>query len=536
MAEKEYIVILNPDVDFAQFNQEMIDTTGAGVIPSRRVDVANPRPGSQRSTHYSLTDEEAEELKNDSRVTDVELRPQDRDDIEKVFFASQSGNFEKTTSDSGNAINWGIRRCMENTNPYGTSNINPGGDFTYNLDGTGVDVVIQDSGIQPDHPEFEDENGVSRVQEIDWYAESGLPGTQHELHYRDFEGHGTHCAGIAASKTYGWAKNARIYSVKARGLEGPGDFGESYTYTSIDDADIFDVIKLWHRNKPIDPETGYKRPTIVNMSWGYNRAMGSYAEVERIRYRDVEYNDDGHLGATIDPLWQSSIEHMAETYGLILYGQPNYAYHPTRIASVDADLEELIAEGVHVCVAAGNSGFKSDVESGIDYDNAITGWGGFWPLTFEYHQGSSPYSDNAFMVGSIDSDTHSGGLEQKSDFSNCGPSITLWAPGSNIMSCTSTINTHDGGDYPGDPNYKICNISGTSMAAPQVCGLGATILELNPHLTPTQLKQKMVNLATNNALYSTGNDDDYTNDRTLNDAPNKILYTPFNSSTSLSIG
>ena len=34
----------------------------------------------------------------------------------------------------------------------------------------------------------------------------------------------------------------------------------------------FDAIKLWHRNKPIT-STGYKRPTIVNMSWGYGRTF-----------------------------------------------------------------------------------------------------------------------------------------------------------------------------------------------------------------------------------------------------------------------
>ena len=37
----------------------MIASTGAGDIPSRTVDVANARPGSQRNTHYALTDEEA---------------------------------------------------------------------------------------------------------------------------------------------------------------------------------------------------------------------------------------------------------------------------------------------------------------------------------------------------------------------------------------------------------------------------------------------------------------------------------------------
>ena len=73
MSEKEYIVTLNKGVDYAQFNQDMIASTGAGDIPNRTVDVANARPGSQRNTHYALTDEEALALKNDSRVLDVAI-------------------------------------------------------------------------------------------------------------------------------------------------------------------------------------------------------------------------------------------------------------------------------------------------------------------------------------------------------------------------------------------------------------------------------------------------------------------------------
>ena len=41
-------------------------------------------------------------------------------------------------------------------------------------DGTGVDVVSQDSGLQIDVREFNDANGVSRVVLLDWYAASGL--------------------------------------------------------------------------------------------------------------------------------------------------------------------------------------------------------------------------------------------------------------------------------------------------------------------------------------------------------------------------
>ena len=73
MAEKEYIVSLNRGVDYDAFNSEMVASTGAGDIPNRTVVVENARPLSQRNTHYMLTDEEAEALKNDSRVYGINL-------------------------------------------------------------------------------------------------------------------------------------------------------------------------------------------------------------------------------------------------------------------------------------------------------------------------------------------------------------------------------------------------------------------------------------------------------------------------------
>ena len=82
MSEREYIVSLKRGVDADAFNQEMIASSGADAIPNRTVDIADARELSVRLTHYSLTAAEAESLKADSRVVDVEIPPQDRDDVE----------------------------------------------------------------------------------------------------------------------------------------------------------------------------------------------------------------------------------------------------------------------------------------------------------------------------------------------------------------------------------------------------------------------------------------------------------------------
>ena len=108
--------------------------------------------------------------------------------------------------------------------------------------------------------------------------------------------------------------------------------------------------------------------------------------------------------------------------------------------------------------------------------------------------------------------------------------VNIYAPGSNIRSAFSTINAYGvNTDYYLNSSYKQATFNGTSMASPQVCGLGATILELNPHLTPAQLLQKMTNLATDDMLHSTSLNNDYNDTRSLLDSSNKFLNTPFNS-------
>ena len=530
MSEKEYIVTLNKNVDYAVFDAEMIATTGSGAIPQRSAPISNPRPGSKRNTHYLLTDDEANTLRLDPRVLSVEIPPEQRDDIKIGIRATQPGNFNKSTSDSGDLVNWGLIRCNESTNVYGTGT-NTSQDYNYTLDGTGVDIVIQDSGIQADHPDFNDANGVSRVQQIDWYQESGISGTQSANHYRDYDGHGTHCAGIAAGKTYGWGKNARIYAVKVAGLEGQDDSG-----TGISVSDCFDVIKLWHRNKPVDPATGVKRPTIVNMSWGY----GGYYQFDQSQGHSINYRGDTYSGLQVD----TANDRL--NYGLpirvrgTIGGEPYYDYN-SRIASVDADIEELLEEGVHVCIAAGNNSYKIEVENGTDWNNTAScstynfGLQTFTPGSFNVHKGSSPQALGAHIVGNVDSSVTVEGLDRKAQSSECGPAVTVYAPGTNIMSTTSTTNKFTDGEYPADTNFRICNISGTSMASPQIAGILSLYCQLNPDATPDDALQFIIDNSTDQ-LYNTSNDDDFNDIRSLLSTHTRLAFNKFNSAIQLTIG
>ena len=509
MSEREYIVSLNKGVDYDRFNKEMIASTGAGDIPQRAVGVANARPGSQRNTHYNLTDNEAALLQNDPRVYAVELKPELRDDIYMEPMTTQVGNFTKTTLDEGNFVNWGLVRMNSIINPYIGNNVTS--NYNHTLDGTGVDIVIQDSGIQVDHPEFYAAGTTtSRVKQIDWYSASGLSGTQNALFYRDLDGHGTHVASTAAGAIHGWAKGAEIYAIKVNGLEGSGDSG-----TGMPVADCFDVIKEWHKSKPINPATGVKRPTIVNMSWGY---FAYFTGITGGNYRGVGWSGTARRA----------------DYGMIgRFNGLGYTYG-SRVASVDVDVEELVDAGVMVFKSAGNSYQRVDPSTGADYNNYYTTNSG----NRYYNRGGSPASDDIITVGNIDSSIHSSGLEQKAESSESGPGVTVYAPGTNIMAGTSTANKWGSGsaNYHSNTSFRQTNISGTSMASPQVAGIAALYAQINPEITPAEMKTYIISNAPSSKIYDTGLDDDYGDSRSIKGSANKFAYNKFNSASQMIIG
>lgn len=334
-------------------------------------------------------------------------------------------------------------------------------------------------------------------------AGSGSP--QSANHYRDFDGHGTHVAGIAAGKTFGWAKGAQIYSVKVSGLEGTGDGGNGISIT-----DCFNVVKLWHRNKPIDPATGRKRPTVINMSWGYG-VNASPSSVTSGNYRGTAWTTATTGYTTADLRWA--------TAGIVNGGNGRWS---TRVASVDADVQDLADEGVIVCIAAGNNYDTQDVPSGPDYNNYVTYSGG----TLYYHRGSSPHSTTTFSVGCINYDTYSG-QERVTYFSCKGPATNIWAPGRYIVSSTSNNNIRGGVAYYENSNFKQLNISGTSMASPQIAGMVALYLQVNPSANFPEVYEFM-SKNSKPTLYTTNTSTDYTNySISLMGSENKFAYMPF---------
>jgi len=534
---KEYVVIVKEGLTIDQLEIDLErdtsedDGVDSSLIPDRPINVANRREGSDRQTHYWMTYAEANALKNHPSVLDVELCPDTNPMLSKQPSAVMTADFTKQTmfgAATGNVANYGLKRCSSNTNIYGTGTTTTS-NYDYLLDGTGVDIIIMDTGITPTHPEFQDKNGVSRVQQIDWYSVAGVAGTMPAGFYTDTVGHGTAVAATTAGKTFGWAKNAKIYSMNTLGGAG----------TTIDATTAFDLMTKFHQNKTVDPTIGFKRPTIVNMSWGVTMYMMSGAG-----------NFDPYLGHSVytgyqiwggnyrGTAWSGYTLHTeygmngsnAGTYATgatvasTLYQMPGFS------TSYDASVASMISAGIHVLHASGNEKVKNDISTGVDYNNyvnictAIVSGSPVLSPTY-YNRPCSPWASGCINVGSTDVAVYSSSLEQRSFYSNYGTSIDLYAPGTGIVTAGTSGNAY----YANSSFYQI-NETGTSFSAPQTSGVLALFLQQNPGASPAAGKQWLTTNnqgCVNSIIYDTGLTDDYTSNLTLSGGNNKFLNNPF---------
>lgn len=476
-------------------------------VPDRLVQVEDQRKTNELNTNYFLTEEEAEALRNDPRVaavTDNSMKKIGR-------FAFQDSTFNKTNTQTGEQSNWGLLRHTRETNIFGTSTNDPGGTYDYVLDGTGIDVVVVDSGIQADHPEFQDANGVSRVQQINWFTASGVSGTMPAGFYSDYDGHGTHVAGTVAGKTFGWAKNAHVYSIKLAGLEGPSDPNSGLT-----DSQTFDCILGWHNAK-----TNGRRTVVVN-SWGYliiwDTAQNAFTFNESTYYNIAggSYRGTPWSGTTKD----TAKGHTGQSLSDTTFG---FSYP---VGSTDADITQLINAGIIVCNAAGNSSLKQDVAGGTDYNNYVSATG--LPDLY-YHRGGSPHVRGAigFQVGAMGVE-FVGSTEAKSSYSDSGPAVTVYAAGDRIMSAMSSTNRDNTSfSYHLNTSFKQQLLTGTSMAAPQIAGISALLLQAHPDWTPVQVYNWIVK-SSKALLHTTGLDSDYTASASVHGGVNTVVYFSMN--------
>jgi cerevisin len=127
---------------------------------------------------------------------------------EDVEFVEQDQVYD--VNDSQTDATWGLQSISSQA-PVGSFETIFNTDYTYTYSdpsGEGVDIYIIDTGIYTDHQEFEGR------------ATFGFAaGAMQKM---DGHGHGTHCAGTAAGKTFGVAKKASLIGVKVLSDNGSG--------------------------------------------------------------------------------------------------------------------------------------------------------------------------------------------------------------------------------------------------------------------------------------------------------------------------
>jgi hypothetical protein len=491
MELREYIVTLHKHEDLEGFYEDMETPGGSLYIPDRAVTLAARRPIS-RNTHYMLTDEEAELVKNDNRVLDCELKIIVK--REPGGFIQTSSNFNKDETIASGNINWGLLRCERGSqiSGWGTDGTSTqSGTVTVTGTGKNVDVVIIDGHLNPNHPEFaKNPNGTggTRVIQYNWYQHNpqvtgGVAGTYvypslaTELSNGN-DNHGMHVAGTAVGNTQGWARDANIYNISPYGYYWINqDFGTYSNWALYENARIYhiDYIREFHKNKPINPTTGIKNPTITTGSYWSPRTIPA-SDFVSINYRGQTFTS----GTLSDWFIRSQT-----------VGSTSYFSYPAYSSSFAADMEDAIDDGIILVSISGNNSSYLDVEGGSDYNNQITH---YWDdgenpagnYSFFCHRGSdNAAAPGVICVGSVSEYSN----ESKASYSGNGPRVDVYSPGTWIIS-----SVHDGVKTPSvtsptvnDPrnlSYKLAKYRGTSMACPQVTGILACALENNPRMTP----------------------------------------------------
>jgi subtilisin family serine protease len=133
-------------------------------------------------------------------------------------------------------------------------------------------------------------------------------------------------------------------------------------------------------------------------------------------------------------------------------------------AALDQSVSSAIASGISFAIAAGNSNTDACSTSPARVSTAIT------------------------VVATTVVDQGANEIDARASFSNFGSCTHIAAPGELITSAWIGSNT------------ATRTISGTSMAAPHVCGAAAMYLANNPSASPAQVKTALTSASTPNVI------------------------------------
>ena len=365
------------------------------------------------------------------------------------------------------------------------------------------------------------------------------------------EYHGTPCASLAYGRQYGWAYNANKWFLN---LYGTGEIG---------DENSFDMIKIFHQNKPNRSSDNTKNPTMTSNSWGLRQSTSSSG---------YYYFREGATGGS-GVSYSTRPAFMANFDGGASAARSNE--YVDGYASITAG-DEMVNAGVIVVCAAGNHNQKLVQSGHADYNNYYAPFANInyadaktnsvyssmdntptynsinragYPQQLGVDRSTSPYTYKTIAVGNLDDDHTASGLERKTDSSNMGNLIDCFASGDQTLAARDDNSFHVKYNrydayYTIDSQQSVISkdsyFGGTSAACPVACGIIATKLQYNRNWTYADVKNWLsseVENTTSSYFYSgteatTATDSNWSDEYNLQGANLKIIYDASMSTTS----
>jgi hypothetical protein len=238
--------------------------------------------------------------------------------------------------------------------------------------------------------------------------------------------HGTCCAALTYGRTQGWAFNANKWFIQV------------YNSNGSDIEQYFDIMKIFHTIKPINPTHGNKNPTVSSNSWGYRAvppssgyyyyrgdATGVFYPVGGkpgfMRYVGV-YGDSGRMkGEMLDNSYTIAGEEMINA-GVIFVGAAGNS-NQKQVGSTHPDFNNYYNSGANQAVTT-NNWFEFGIRV-LPYTNR---------RGFPQHLGKTPaYEYPVINIGALDDAYQVDGKERKVNYSDMGPEIDCYAPADGTM-------------------------------------------------------------------------------------------------------